>query len=250
MNLTRRLFRKISTINLNKLDKEILHKHDKTQIKLLDEKCILVNDNDELIGYESKLNCHLIENIEKGMLHRAFSIFLFNTQNKLLLQQRSISKITYPLLWTNTCCSHPLFDNNELDGIKGIKRAAKRRILYELGISIDNEFNDFEYVTRIKYKSLNKSIKTNEYDKLFGEYEIDYILICKGDYKINENKNEINTFRYVSYDEMKQLLNDNNFNMTPWFELICSNNNLLFNWWSNLNNLNSIKNHDKIIDFS
>jgi len=69
---------------------------DQTQIDLLKEECILLDEDDKKIGSASKKDCHLLENIEKGMLHRAFSVFLFNTDGKLLLQQRSDAKITYP----------------------------------------------------------------------------------------------------------------------------------------------------------
>nr|KAF6500390.1 isopentenyl-diphosphate delta isomerase 1 [Molossus molossus] len=86
---------------------------DKQQVQLLAEMCILIDENDNKIGAETKKNCHLNENIEKGLLHRAFSVFLFNTENKLLLQQRSDAKITFPGCFTNTCCSHPLSNPGE-----------------------------------------------------------------------------------------------------------------------------------------
>ncbi|KAM9090884.1 isopentenyl-diphosphate Delta-isomerase 1 isoform 3-T3 [Megaptera novaeangliae] len=69
---------------------------DERQVQLLAEMCILIDENDRRIGAETKKNCHLNENIERGLLHRAFSVFLFNTENKLLLQQRSDAKITFP----------------------------------------------------------------------------------------------------------------------------------------------------------
>ena len=110
---------------------------DKTQEKLLAEPLILVDENDCVKGVETKKECHLKKNIlQYGMLHRAFSVFLFNTKGQLLLQQRSDVKVTFPGFITNTCCSHPLYDDSELvehDNV-GIKRAAKRRLSYELGI--------------------------------------------------------------------------------------------------------------------
>ena len=110
---------------------------DSTQEKLLAEPLILVDEYDCVTGYETKRDCHLKKNImEYGMLHRAFSVFLFNQQGELLLQQRSNEKITFPGYITNSCCSHPLYDEAELDESKhiGIRRAAKRRLSYELGI--------------------------------------------------------------------------------------------------------------------
>ena len=110
---------------------------DPTQEKLLDEHLILVDEYDCVRGYETKRECHLKTNIvEHGLLHRAFSVFLFNQKGHLLLQQRSGAKITFPGHVTNTCCSHPLYDDSETEeyGNIGVKRAAKRRLSYELGI--------------------------------------------------------------------------------------------------------------------
>jgi isopentenyl-diphosphate delta-isomerase len=100
----------------------------------MEERCIVVNEADQVIGIESKKNCksseyslsnfcllvfsqilfagHLMTNINKGLLHRAFSVFLFNERNELLLQQRADEKITFPGYWTNTCCSHPIYFQN------------------------------------------------------------------------------------------------------------------------------------------
>ena len=120
-----------------------LSNFDKTQVQLLAEECILVDENDKVIGSDTKKNCHLNTNIEKGMLHRAFSVFLFNQEGKLLLQQRATAKITFPECFTNTCCSHPLYRVEELaedgDGgggvsAVGVRRAARRKLEQELGI--------------------------------------------------------------------------------------------------------------------
>lgn len=104
--------------------------YDPSQAAQLDDKCILVDRDDQATGWATKKDCHLLSNINKGMLHRAFSVFLFDSNKRLLLQQRSLKKITYPNHWTNTCCSHPLFVGEEMDETNdhiGIKRAAKRR---------------------------------------------------------------------------------------------------------------------------
>ena len=112
---------------------------DETQVQLLAEECILVDENDKVVGSDTKKNCHLNTNIEKGMLHRAFSVFLFNQEGKLLLQQRATAKITFPECFTNTCCSHPLYRAEELEeegGVSavGVRRAARRKLEQELGI--------------------------------------------------------------------------------------------------------------------
>ncbi|KAJ8313539.1 hypothetical protein KUTeg_008100 [Tegillarca granosa] len=152
---------------------DILSGSDKVQAKLMEENIILVNDNDRNIGSATKKECHLLENINKGMLHRAFSVFLFNTDEQLLLQQRSDAKITYPGHFTNTCCSHPLCTEKEIEelGQIGIKRAAQRRLNQELGIPVSQTpLEKFHYLTRILYRADNvpsdglKSKETGDVD--------------------------------------------------------------------------------------
>lgn len=98
-------------------------------------------------------------NIDKGLLHRAFSVFLFDKNNKLLLQQRATEKITFPDMWTNTCCSHPLGipgegGDNLPDAVSGVKNAARRKLEHELGIKPEQvPFEDFHFLTRIHYKA-------------------------------------------------------------------------------------------------
>ena len=115
---------------------------DETQVKLFAEECILLNSDDEVVGYDTKKNCHLNVQIEAGKLHRAFSVFLFNSEGNLLLQQRSESKVTFPEFFTNTCCSHPLYKEEELEerGALGVKRAARRKLEHELGIPQEEVF--------------------------------------------------------------------------------------------------------------
>src|SRR5688572_25850433 len=99
--------------------------YDPSQLKFMEEEMlIVVDENDQVIRPGTKKECHLNENIRKGLLHRAFSVFLFNSEKKLLLQQRSDKKITFPLYWANTCCSHPLYTESELseDNHIGVKR--------------------------------------------------------------------------------------------------------------------------------
>ena len=112
---------------------------DETQVQLLAEECILIDESDNVIGSDTKKNCHLNDQIEAGKLHRAFSVFLFNSAGKLLLQQRAPAKITFPEYFTNTCCSHPLYRKGELEeeGAIGVRRAARRKLEHELGISQD-----------------------------------------------------------------------------------------------------------------
>lgn len=110
-----------------------------------------------------------MKNIDQGLLHRAFSVFLFDSQNRLLLQQRASEKITFPDMWTNTCCSHPLGIPGETGAeleaaVQGVRRAAQRKLNHELGIKAKQvPLNGFEFLTRIHYKAPS--------DGKWGEHE-------------------------------------------------------------------------------
>ena len=120
---------------------------DQSQIDQLEDRCILVDEEDRILGSSSKVECHLAKNRAHvlgdespgGLLHRAFSVLLFNSRNELLLQQRSKYKITFPEFYTNTCCSHPRATNLEMNDAEhvGVKIAAQRRLNFELGIPLD-----------------------------------------------------------------------------------------------------------------
>ncbi|EGR51940.1 sopentenyl-diphosphate delta-isomerase-like protein [Trichoderma reesei QM6a] len=219
-----RLFPDIDTTS------EALSGHDEEQIRLMDEVCIVTDENDAPIGTASKKICHLMTNIDKGLLHRAFSVFLFNDKNELLLQQRASEKITFPDMWTNTCCSHPLSIPTEtganlVDSIAGAKRAAQRKLEHELGIKPEQvPFEDFHFLTRIHYKAPS--------DGKWGEHEIDYILFIKANVDVNPNPNEVQATQYVTADGLKKLFEDPSLKFTPWFKLIC--NSMLFEWWGSL----------------
>jgi len=166
-----------STVQSNTVqdqDKD-LRGYDEEQIRLMDEVCIVLDENDVPIGSASKKICHLMENIDKGLLHRAFSVFLFDSKNRLLLQQRASEKITFPDMWTNTCCSHPLGVPGEtgatLDAaVEGVKRAAIRKLNHELGIkSHQLPIENFHFLTRIHYKAPS--------DGKWGEHESEYSAI-------------------------------------------------------------------------
>ncbi|KAK0722173.1 NUDIX hydrolase domain-like protein [Lasiosphaeria miniovina] len=209
---------------------DALEGHDEEQIRLMDEVCIVTDEGDLPIGTASKKLCHLMTNIDKGLLHRAFSVFLFNSKNELLLQQRATEKITFPDMWTNTCCSHPLNLANETgsnlpDSIMGVKHAAQRKLDHELGIKKEQvPLDDFHFLTRIHYKAPS--------DGKWGEHEIDYILFIKAEVDVDPNANEVQDTRYVSAEELKKLFDDPSLKFTPWFKLICQS--MLFEWWEHL----------------
>ncbi|KAJ6659355.1 hypothetical protein lerEdw1_019226 [Lerista edwardsae] len=231
--------RKVGTAAMPEINTQDL---DEQQVQLLKEMCIVIDENDNRIGADTKQNCHLNENIEKGLLHRAFSVFLFNMDNKLLLQQRSDAKITFPDCFTNTCCSHPLSTPLELeenDAI-GVRRAAQRRLKAELGIPLEQVTpEDMSYLTRIHYKAQSNGI--------WGEHEIDYILFVQKTVMLNPDPNEIKSYCYVTQEELRELLekaSQGEVKITPWFRLIAET--FLFKWWDNLDNLKRFVDHDKI----
>ncbi|XP_006806429.1 isopentenyl-diphosphate Delta-isomerase 1 isoform X2 [Neolamprologus brichardi] len=215
---------------------------DEKQVQLLSEMCILIDENDLKIGADTKKNCHLNSNIDKGLLHRAFSVFIFNSEEKLLLQQRSDAKITFPGCFTNTCCSHPLHTDSELEekDALGVRRAAQRRLGAELGIPMEQVTPDeMTYLTRIHYKAQS--------DGVWGEHEIDYILFVQKDVDLNPDPNEIKSHCYVSKEELKEMLEKakrKELEITPWFSLIAET--FLFTWWDNLQNLKQFMDHHKI----
>ncbi|OQR68785.1 isopentenyl-diphosphate Delta-isomerase 1-like [Tropilaelaps mercedesae] len=216
---------------------------DPGQIALMKESCIVVDENDQAIGTASKKDCHLMSNINGGLLHRAFSVFLFNSAGELLIQQRSDGKITFPGCFTNTCCSHPLATPSELtvDPVEGVKRAAQRRMFVELGIPAKElPLEAFHYVTRIKYKAAS--------DGLWGEHEVDYILFVQKDIKVLEpNPNEIKSVLYLSrkdVDKFVDNLEKTTDKLTPWFRLILETS--LKEWWDNLGRIHEFDSHDII----
>lgn len=220
---------------------DLFNGHDEEQIKLMDELCIVLDNDDKPVGAGTKKLCHIMENIEKGLLHRAFSVFLFNDEGKLLLQQRATEKITFPDMWTNTCCSHPLAVPSELGSdlptsIEGVKVAAQRKLEQELGIKAEDvPLENFKFLTRIHYKAPSNG--------KWGEHEIDYILFIKANPTVVPNLNEVRDYQYVDANELKELFKKPELLFTPWFKLICES--YLFKWWESLDDLDKFKD-DKI----
>lgn len=201
-----------------------------TQVEFMKEQLILVNHNDEEIGAISKKEGHLRSYLDQkdSKPHRAFSFFLMNEKNELLLQRRSDNKITFPSMWTNTCCSHPLYTSSEREGpISGAKLAVVRRSEIELnlqGLAVD----DLSLVSKILYRA-----NTNE---KWAEYELDHIYFAKKhsdeiQYSINEN--EVSHIQFVSKSNILDFLNEEiragRGDVTPWFKLILHTK--LFDWW-------------------
>ena len=181
------------------------------------------------------------------MLHRAFSVFLFDDRNKLLLQQRASSKITFPSLWTNTCCSHPLYGQtpSEVDvpedvasgAVPGAKRAAVRKLLHELGIPPEQvPLDKFKYLTRLHYKAADAFAENQSMTGgPWGEHEMDYILFIKPDAQvtIEPNPDEIDDVKWVNREELREMMDPSSgLRWSPWFRIICER--FLDAWWSDL----------------
>lgn len=123
--------------------------------------CLLVDAEDRVVGTATKEQTH-----REALLHRAFSVLLFDPDSgKLLLQRRSRFKVTFPLLWANTCCSHPLDSvlENTADRVLGVKRAAVRKLEHELGICPEQlQLDGFVHVVRFAYCAHDKPYSENE----------------------------------------------------------------------------------------
>ncbi len=161
----------------------------------MEEQVILVNEKDEKIGLMPKMEAH-----EKALLHRAFSVFVFNNKEELLLQQRAKDKYHSPLLWANTCCSH------QRDGETNIN-AGKRRLQEEMGFVCD-----LKEVTSFIYKA--------PFDNGLTEHELDHILV--GYYNENPiiNKEEVASYKWLPLEVVKAEIADFPELYTEWFKII------------------------------
>lgn len=212
------------------------------QHSAMEEKCILVDDADKCLGEGAKRDCHRV--VDGNIpLHRAFSVFLFNTKGDMLVQQRSGYKITYPSHYTNACCSHPLHEiegeREERDAL-GIRRAAQRRLNFELGIPLRQiRPENMHYLTRIHYKDLG--------DGVWGEHEIDYILFLQKDVELNPNPDEISDIKYIKLADYQKEIEALPGPLTPWFKLIL--NSRLPVWWKDLAQLKKHEDYKTILKF-
>ena len=160
-----------------------------------DEKLILVDKNDNILGYEDKVECHKGD----GILHRAFSIFIFNPKNELLLQKRSDQKLLWPFYWSNSCCSHPRQGED-------YKTSIHRRLKEELGID-----TGLKYLFRFQYHA--------NFEDIGSENELCSVYIGKSDDKIIVNENEIAEWKFIKTNQMEKEMETNPQNFTPWFKM-------------------------------
>ncbi len=163
--------------------------------KMAEEKVILVNEKDEQIGLMEKIEAH-----EKALLHRAFSVFVFNDKNELMIQQRALSKYHSPGLWTNTCCSH------QREGESNIA-AGKRRLQEEMGFTTN-------------LKDTISFIYKAPFDNGLTEHEFDHILVGDFEGQPDLNPDEVAAWKWVSLDDLKVDMKKNPHIYTEWFKII------------------------------
>lgn len=160
-----------------------------------DEKLILVDEQDNEIGNLPKDKCH----VGRGRLHRAFSLFIFDAEGRVLLQQRSAQKRLWPMYWSNACCSHPRRGEE-------MTEATNRRLNQELGLTSELEF-------------LFKFIYQAQYDQSGAEHELCWVYIGRSTDTVVVNANEIVDWRFVSIDSLEKELAAEPDKFTPWMKL-------------------------------
>lgn len=160
-----------------------------------EERVILVNENDEKIGLMPKMEAH-----EKALLHRAFSVFIFNDDNELMLQQRALNKYHSPGLWTNTCCSH------QRDGETNVE-AGKRRLLEEMGFT-----TELKETTSFIYKA--------PFDNGLTEHEFDHVLVGYYNGEPSINPDEVASWKWMPLEDVKKDIKTHPDLYTAWFNII------------------------------
>jgi isopentenyl-diphosphate delta-isomerase len=156
---------------------------------------ILVNENDEVLGAMAKMDAHRL-----GLLHRAISVFITDSQGRWLLQRRAENKYHSNSLWTNTCCSHPMPGENTLD-------AAKRRLTEEMGLQCElTELFHFVYREAL--------------DNELTEHELDHVFFGITDQLPEINHEEVMEYKYLLYNDLHQDMTANPEKYTVWFRLI------------------------------
>ncbi|CAD7796470.1 Isopentenyl-diphosphate Delta-isomerase [Chryseobacterium aquaeductus] len=161
----------------------------------MEEYVVLVNSKDDVLGLMEKQQAHI-----NGLLHRAFSVFLFNDKGEMLLQKRASAKYHSPNQWTNAVCSHPRNGETYIDG-------AKRRLKEELGIetALSEKFN-FIYKADVGCG--------------LWEHELDYVFTGKYNEDFHLNKNEVEEVRYISMQNLDQEIAQHPEQFTEWFKII------------------------------
>ncbi len=171
---------------------------------IMEEQVILVNGQDEETGVAEKMEAH-----QQGLLHRAFSVFIFNSRGEMLLQQRALDKYHSGGLWTNTCCSHPRPGEST-------RVAAERRLKEEMGFQVSLE-KVFDFV----YKA--------DFDNGLTEYEFDHVFAAEYEGPVNFNKEEVMGYSYRSMQQIAQSMETDPAQYTAWFRLAFPR---VQSWWN------------------
>lgn len=161
----------------------------------MEEQVIIVDINDNQLGLMPKMEAH-----EKAVLHRAFSVFIFNKKGELMLQQRAAHKYHSPLLWTNTCCSHQRNGESNLE-------AGVRRLQEEMGFTA-------------AIKEVFSFIYKAPFDNGLTEHELDHVLIGYFDDEPNLNKEEAEAYKWMTLEDVKSDIDENPSIYTEWFKII------------------------------
>lgn len=160
-----------------------------------EEQVVLVDSDDTELGTMGKLEAH-----QRGVLHRAISVFIFDPEGRLLLQQRALSKYHTPGLWTNTCCSHPAPGEDTLE-------AAHRRLAQEMGMA-----TDLAFAFSFQYKA--------PFDNGLVEHELDHVFIGRSAETPRINATEARDFRWCTQQEIDAEVAKSPESFTAWFKLI------------------------------
>ncbi len=215
-------------VELNQDAMNALQSSDAEQATFMAEAVICVAEDDTVIGPMSKLETHQ----GAGHYHRAFSVLLFNSKGEMLLQQRSADKVTFPNVWANACCSHPLHSQEEMEteNAMGVKRAAVRKLEQELGIDPSTvSTDDMVFMTKMRYAA--------RMNHEWIEREVDHILVMCADVEINPNPNEVANIMWVNHDEMEAMLIEERppeQAIAPWFRCIAARI-MQPTWWASFN---------------
>jgi len=157
-------------------------------------KLILVDNRDNILNYETKENCHK----GQGIRHRAFSIFILNNKNQLLIQKRSKNKLLWPGYWANSCCSHPR--ENKKDYIE----CGEKRLIEELNFTTELK-PLFKFNYQAKFKDIG------------SENELNCVLVGKYDGEIKLNPDEVEEYKWIDLKELEQDMKNNHKIYAPWF---------------------------------
>lgn len=157
---------------------------------------VLIDEKDNVIGYKDRLEVHK----NPVPLHRAISVVIFNSaKDSILLQKRSDKKPTWPLFWSNACCSHPRKGESYSD-------AAERRLTEELGFTV-------------KLKEIARIIYEARMDEIWGEHELDVVFTGIYEGEVKANPDEVEDFKWMKITDVKHDIKENPQKYTPWFRL-------------------------------